>query len=76
MFKTFKNEREFKKKHLNLEYRKAVASIRSLEEVEREYILKTYNVMGKSISKASRLLGVSRNTIYIKFTRYEEQGFL
>lgn len=70
MFKSFKNEREFKRNHLFLEHQKEVESILSLEEVEKEHIIKAYHTFNGSISKTSRMLGVSRNTLYLKLKKY------
>ncbi|PKP39551.1 MAG: hypothetical protein CVT98_01385 [Bacteroidetes bacterium HGW-Bacteroidetes-15] len=70
MFKNFKNERDFKRKHLYLDYQKEVESIVPLDEVEMHHIIKAYKALGGSISKTSRKLGVSRNTLYLKLKKY------
>jgi transcriptional regulator with PAS, ATPase and Fis domain len=70
MFKTFKNERDFKKRNLYLEQLKEVESIVSVEEHERELIIRAYHAFNGSISKASRALGISRNTLYLKLKKY------
>lgn len=74
MFKTFKNEREFKRNHLYLDYQKEIDSIIPLEEVEKESIIRAYRALNGSISKASRRLGVSRNTLYLKLKKYGIDG--
>lgn len=70
MFKTFKNERDFKRRNLYLEQLKEVESVTSLEEHEKELIVKAYHAFDGSISKASRRLGISRNTLYLKLKKY------
>jgi transcriptional regulator with PAS, ATPase and Fis domain len=70
MFKTFKNERDFKKRNLYLEQLKEVESIISIDEHEKELIIRAYNAFNGSISKASRRLGISRNTLYLKLKKY------
>ena len=70
MFKTFKNERDFKKRNLYLEQLKEVESIIPVEDHERELIIRAYNAFNGSISKASRRLGISRNTLYLKLKKY------
>jgi sigma-54 dependent transcriptional regulator, acetoin dehydrogenase operon transcriptional activator AcoR len=70
MFKSFKNERDFKKRHLFLENLKQVESIIPLDEHEKQMVLKAYNAYNGSISKTSRQLGVSRNTLYLKLKKY------
>lgn len=70
MFKTFKNERDFKRRNLYLEQLKEVESVTSLEEHEKELIIKAYHAFDGSISKASRRLGISRNTLYLKLKKY------
>jgi len=70
MFKTFKNERDFKKRNLYLEQLKEVEGIVSIEEHEKELIIRAYKAFNGSISKASRRLGISRNTLYLKLKKY------
>jgi sigma-54 dependent transcriptional regulator, acetoin dehydrogenase operon transcriptional activator AcoR len=70
MFKNFKNERDFKRRHLYLEHLKAVESVITLEDHEKKLVLKAYNAFDGSISKASRALGISRNTLYLKLKKY------
>ena len=65
-----KNEREFKKKYLFSQQREAVDGIRSIEELEKEAIINALRVMKGNMSKATRKLGVSRNTLYLKCKRY------
>lgn len=70
MFKTFKNELDFKHKNLYLEQLKAKESITSLEIHEKDLIIRAYHAFDGSISKASRRLGISRNTLYLKLKKY------
>lgn len=65
-----KNEREFKKKYLFSQQREAVNSIKSIEDIEKEAIVDALTIMKGNMSKASRKLGVSRNTLYLKCKRY------
>jgi transcriptional regulator with PAS, ATPase and Fis domain len=69
MFKDFKNERDFKQKHLYLDHLKELDSIVPLDEVEMYHVIKAYRAFNGSISKASRRLGVSRNTLYLKLKK-------
>lgn len=70
MFKSFKNERDFKSKNLYLNQLKEIENLASLEENEKELIVKAYNAYKGSISKTSRRLGISRNTLYLKLRKY------
>jgi DNA-binding NtrC family response regulator len=70
MFKSFKNERDFKRRYLFLENLKEVESIIPLCEHEKQMVLKAYKAYNGSISKTSRQLGVSRNTLYLKLKKY------
>ncbi len=70
MFKTFKNERDFKSKNLYLDQLKEIENLASLEENEKELIVKAYKAYKGSISKTSRRLGISRNTLYLKLRKY------
>lgn len=65
-----KNEREFKKKYLFSQQREAVDSIRAIEDIEHEAIIEALQIMKGNMSKASRKLGISRNTLYLKCKRY------
>ena len=65
-----KNEREFKKKYLFSQQREAVDGIKSIEELEKEAIVNALKVMKGNMSKATRKLGISRNTLYLKCKRY------
>jgi len=65
-----KNEREFKKKYLFSQQREAVESIRAIEDIEHEAIIEALRIMKGNMSKASRKLGISRNTLYLKCKRY------
>jgi len=65
-----KNEREFKKKYLFIKQREDVNSIRSIEEVEKEEIVKALRIMKGNMSRAAQKLGLSRNTLYLKCNRY------
>ena len=42
----------------------------SLDEIEKEHILKILNQTGWNISKSSALLGINRSTLYNKINRY------
>ena len=42
----------------------------SLEDMERDYILKVLDEAGGNQSKASQLLGIDRKTLYLKLKRY------
>ncbi len=42
----------------------------SLEEWEREYILRVLNEAGGNQSKASQILGIDRKTLYLKLKKY------
>jgi DNA-binding NtrC family response regulator len=42
----------------------------SLEEWEKEYILRVLNEAGGNQSKASQILGIDRKTLYLKLKRY------
>jgi len=65
-----KNEREFKRKYLFSQHREAVDGIQSIEELEKEAIIHALRVMNGNMSKATRKLGISRNTLYLKCKRY------
>ena len=65
-----KNEREFKKKYLFIQHREAVESIRTIEDLEKDEIIKALKIMKGNMSKAARKLGLSRNTLYLKCKRY------
>jgi transcriptional regulator with PAS, ATPase and Fis domain len=65
-----KNEREFKKKYLFSQQREAVDGIRTIEELEKEAIIDALRIMKGNMSKATRKLGISRNTLYLKCKRY------
>ena len=54
MFKSFKNERDFKKRHLYLENLKEVDSIVTLEEHEKKMVIRAYHALNGSISKIGR----------------------
>ncbi len=43
----------------------------SLEEMEKEYILRVLKETGGNQSKASQLLGIDRKTLYLKLKKYE-----
>ncbi len=43
----------------------------SLDDVEKEHILKTLNQTGWNISKSSTILGIDRSTLYNKINRYD-----
>ncbi len=49
------------------------AELRSLEEVERRYILHVLDAVGGNKTEASQILGLDRKTLYRKLTRYENQ---
>jgi DNA-binding NtrC family response regulator len=49
------------------------AELRSLEEVERRYILHVLEAVGGNKTEASKILGLDRKTLYRKLTRYEDQ---
>lgn len=49
------------------------AELRSLEEVERRYILHVLESIGGNKTEASKILGLDRKTLYRKLTRYEEE---
>jgi transcriptional regulator of acetoin/glycerol metabolism len=70
MFQQFKNERSFKKQHLYLDKNREIRRIVTLEELEKRHILDAYRAMNESVSGTARLLGVSRNTLYLKLSRY------
>jgi transcriptional regulator with PAS, ATPase and Fis domain len=76
MFTSFRNEREFKQKYLYIERQKSALGIRRIEDVERESIINAYNILGGSISKAAKKLGISRNTLYLKFNKYHSEGYI
>ena len=42
----------------------------SLEEMEKNYILRVLKEAGKNQSKASQLLGIDRKTLYTKLKKY------
>jgi len=44
---------------------------KSLEEVEREHILRTLDMLGGNIRKAAGILGISRSTLYAKMEKYQ-----
>jgi DNA-binding NtrC family response regulator len=46
----------------------------SLDEVEKEHILKVLNQTGWNVSKTSELLGINRSTLYSKIKRYGLKG--
>ena len=48
------------------------AELRSLEEVERRYILHVLDAVGGNKTEASQILGLDRKTLYRKLTRYEK----
>jgi PAS domain S-box-containing protein len=43
----------------------------SLEELEKKAIIAILNKFGGNVSKAAKILGVSRNTLYTKMKKYE-----
>jgi two-component system response regulator HydG len=47
------------------------AGAASLEEVERETILKTLEASGGNKSEAARRLGITRRTLHQKLRKYE-----
>jgi len=65
-----KNEREFKKKYLFLQQREDIDGIKTIDELERDAIIHALQVMKGNMSKATRKLGISRNTLYLKCKRY------
>ena len=42
----------------------------SLEDMEKDIIIKTLNKFEKNMSKAAKSLGISRNTLYLKIKKY------
>ena len=42
----------------------------SLEEMEKNYILRVLKEAGNNQSKASQLLGIDRKTLYLKLKKY------
>lgn len=45
-------------------------SLRSLADIEREAVRRTIDICNGNISKASKVLGISRNTLYLKCKQY------
>ncbi len=43
----------------------------SLEEMEKNYILRVLKEAGGNQSRASQLLGIDRKTLYLKLKKYE-----
>ena len=50
------------------------AEFRSLEEVERRYILHVLDTVGGNKTVASQVLGLDRKTLYRKLIRYESSA--
>jgi DNA-binding NtrC family response regulator len=46
------------------------ASGRSLEEMERQYVLRLYKECGGNQSRVARILGINRRTLYRKLRKY------
>ncbi len=44
--------------------------MQTLEEIEKEYILKALNETGWKVTQSARLLGCSRATLYRKIKEY------
>jgi DNA-binding NtrC family response regulator len=42
----------------------------SLEEIEKDYILRVLKEVGRNQSKASQILGIDRKTLYLKLKKY------
>jgi len=53
-----------------------IQGLRTLEEVEREAIIQTLSSVGRNISQAACLLGITRNTLYSKIKKFGLQGSL
>ena len=70
IFKSYRNERDFKRKNLYLDRLKEIGSLTTIEENEKRLVVKAYETFNGSISKTSRMLGISRNTLYLKLKRY------
>ncbi len=51
--------------------RKGGGAPRSLEDMEKDYILKVLRETGGNQSKASHLLGIDRKTLYLKLKKYD-----
>jgi DNA-binding NtrC family response regulator len=49
---------------------------KSLEEIEREYILKTLNTLGGNKTKAAQILGIGKKTLYRRLESYRKEGYL
>lgn len=48
--------------------------LRSLEEVEKRYILHVLDTVDGNRTLASKILGLDRKTLYRKLIRYEQTG--
>jgi DNA-binding NtrC family response regulator len=48
----------------------------TLEELEREYILKVLQYTGWQKKRASEILGINASTLYRKLQTYKAQGLL
>lgn len=46
----------------------------SLEEMERDYILRVFKAAGRNQSRASQMLGIDRKTLYLKLRKYGMDG--
>ncbi len=45
--------------------------IETLAEIEREHIKKALRVCGWNMTKAAKILGIARSTLYLKMKVYE-----
>ncbi|HRX31846.1 MAG TPA: sigma 54-interacting transcriptional regulator [Tenuifilaceae bacterium] len=67
-----KDEQEFRIKYLYKPVKDTErVSLKSLSEIERDTIRKTMDLCKGNMSKVARILGISRNTLYLKCKKYD-----
>ena len=49
---------------------------KSLEEIERDYILKTLSTLNGNKTKAAQILGIGKKTLYRRLETYRKEGYL
>jgi len=73
------NEQEFRKKYsgesslLTNQENLKETKLKSLADIECEAVCRTIELCNGNISKASKILGISRNTLYLKCKQYSIQ---
>jgi DNA-binding NtrC family response regulator/tetratricopeptide (TPR) repeat protein len=55
---------------------KISTGIKTLEEIEREYIIKTFESLGGKVRQTARALGIGRETLRRKLLKFGKEGYL